>query len=217
MFIYNNTSTNNTQDDFNPTWLYIKQHKITGLLYFGKTTGSEKHLLERYHGSGDYWTDHINKHGKEHVETIWYCLFVEKDELVKFALMCSDLWNIVGAKDVHGKKIWANMKPENGLDGNPPGVVLSELHKTRISASGKGKLKGRVAPNTGIPHTLETRNKIGAAHKNIPKSITAKQNMSLAKKDKPKIKVCRLCDQKVMDISNFIGWVNKINRITTTY
>ncbi len=37
--------------EFKPTYLYIKEHKITGLRYFGKTTGTEQFLLERYSNS----------------------------------------------------------------------------------------------------------------------------------------------------------------------
>jgi hypothetical protein len=102
--------------EFKPTYLYIKRHKVSGLLYLGKTTGTEKYLLEQYNGSGSYWTNHLKMHGHE-VETVWYCLFTEKDELVKFALQCSAQWDIVKSKDASGKKLWANEKPENGLDG----------------------------------------------------------------------------------------------------
>jgi len=86
--------------DFIPTFLYIKEHPITGLKYFGKTTGTEKYLLEEYLGSGDYWEDHLRIHGKQ-VDTPWYCLYTEKEELVKFALMCSEQWDIVKAKELN--------------------------------------------------------------------------------------------------------------------
>jgi hypothetical protein len=43
MFIYNK---------FKPTWLMIKRHKITGLLYFCKTA---KFDPNKYLGSGKYW------------------------------------------------------------------------------------------------------------------------------------------------------------------
>lgn len=52
---------------YTPTYLYIKQHTITGKLYFGKTIKDP----EKYMGSGTHWKRHINKHGKEHVETLW--------------------------------------------------------------------------------------------------------------------------------------------------
>jgi hypothetical protein len=129
-------------DQFKPTYLYIKQHKITGLLYFGKTTRTGK-LFEKYKGSGKHWSPHIKKHGVEHVETLWYCLFLEKEELVKFALMCSTQWDIVNAKDINGKKIWANQKLEDGLAGGFPqgfgnGGKRTTKTKNKISTTLKG-------------------------------------------------------------------------------
>lgn len=43
---------------FRPTFLYIKQHTITGKLYFGKTSKNLDKMLS-YKGSGKYWLDHI--------------------------------------------------------------------------------------------------------------------------------------------------------------
>jgi len=34
---------------------------------------------------------------------------------------------------------WANLKPENGLDGNPTGIILSEESKQRMSKYAKQK------------------------------------------------------------------------------
>lgn len=58
-------------DSFVPTYLYIKRHTITGKLYFGKTTKTDMDF-SKYKGSGKHWSNHIKKHGKEHVETIWF-------------------------------------------------------------------------------------------------------------------------------------------------
>jgi len=90
-----------------PTYLYIKQHKITGLKYFGKTT---KHP-ENYYGSGKYWKKHIKKHGEKFVETIWSKFFIDEKELTEYALNFSKENNIVESLE------WANLKEENGLDG----------------------------------------------------------------------------------------------------
>jgi hypothetical protein len=204
MSIYNSTLPSKNQNNFTPTWLYIKQHNITGLKYFGKTSSKDPH---RYLGSGTYWRAHLKKHGRQ-VSTIWCQLFTEKDKLIEYALTFSKLHNITESNE------WANLKPENGLDGNPHGLILSEEHRSKISASGKGIHKGRTAPNKGISHSVEARKKIGAAHKGVPKSELSKQRMSAAKKGKPKIKICRIHDRKEMDISNFIGWVRKINSST---
>lgn len=92
--------------EFKPTYLYIKQHSITGKLYFGKTTKDP----EKYMGSGIHWTRHISKHGIEYVETVWYCLFLDKEDCVDFALNFSKQHDIVESKE------WLNAIPENGTD-----------------------------------------------------------------------------------------------------
>lgn len=93
--------------NFKPTYLYIKQHKITGLKYFGKTTQKNPY---KYNGSGTHWIKHIKKHGKE-IETLWIHFFNDIDELVYTALTLSELFDIVESAS------WANMKPEDGLSG----------------------------------------------------------------------------------------------------
>lgn len=99
-----------------PTRLYIKQHSKTGLRYFGKT-GTK--LIESYVGSGVYWKNHINKHGLDHVNTIWVSdWFTSEEEIKDFAIAFSELFDIVNSNE------WANMKIENGLDGGGPGPML---------------------------------------------------------------------------------------------
>lgn len=92
--------------NFLPTYLYIKQHSITGKLYFGKTNRDDP---IKYPGSGTHWKNHFKKHGKEHVETLWYCLFDDRIECTEFALMCSKQWDIVDSDQ------WLNKIPEDGL------------------------------------------------------------------------------------------------------
>lgn len=135
-------------EDFQPTYLYIKQHPVTGLLYLGKTTGSEQYLLESYLGSGDYWEDHLRIHGNENIETLWYCLFTERDEIVKFALMISEQMDIVKSKNANGKKIWANLMHENGLDGAPKGRKTKEKTKEKLRGQSRAKIAatGKIIP-----------------------------------------------------------------------
>jgi len=106
------------------TYLYIKQHKITGLKYFGKTTKNP--LL--YLGSGKHWKRHIKKHGEKNVETVWYQLFTNKDELLEYALNFSKENNIVDSKE------WANLKEENGLDGGFDKHTKESNEKNSIKA-----------------------------------------------------------------------------------
>ena len=142
--------------EFKPTYLFIKEHSITGLKYLCKTTRSCEKML-KYKGSGRYWNRYLKKHGTNQVETPWYCLFYDKDELITFALMCSEQWDIVRAKDENGQKIWANEKPENGLDGAITGNTNGKANKGKPSWN-KGKpspLKGR--KNSGVSEANKTR------------------------------------------------------------
>lgn len=116
---------------FKPTFLYIKRHALTGMLYFGKTNKAKP---EVYKGSGKYWTNHIKKHGIEHVETLWYCLFVEEDTVKMFAEQFSLSNNIVLSEE------WANLKIENGLDGGRAGGWKHSAEiKEKMSLLKKGK------------------------------------------------------------------------------
>lgn len=106
-------SSNNTyniteqqRSSFKPTYLYIKQHKITGLKYLGKTTRNPY----KYKGSGTYWKNHLKKHGNL-INTTWTKLFYDIDELVKVSLILSNILNIIESKN------WANMRLEDGLSG----------------------------------------------------------------------------------------------------
>ena len=99
---------------FKPTYLYIKQHTQTGMKYFGKTSRTEKFLIEQYNGSGKHWTNHIKKHGTT-IQTTWYELFDDEKDCMEFAIFFSEEMNIVKSKQ------WANEKPENGINGGSNG------------------------------------------------------------------------------------------------
>lgn len=125
----------NSYQDFNPTYLYIKQHSITGKLYFGKTQLSDP---EKYLGSGKRWTRHIKNHGKEHVITLWYCLFLTRDSIIEFAITCSKMWNIVNSDE------WLNLREENGIDGNPKGIKFSaETNAKKVMTGDRNGMFGK--------------------------------------------------------------------------
>lgn len=92
--------------DFIPTWLMIKQHRVTGLKYFCKTYIGNP---VTYKGSGVYWKKHLKKHGK-FIDTIWFQLFYDRDEIIEYATKFSIDNNIVESED------WANMIIETGID-----------------------------------------------------------------------------------------------------
>jgi hypothetical protein len=122
------------------------------LKYFGKTTRLTV-TNGRYRGGGKYWQKHINKHGVRLVETIWKSeVYTDKEKCIEFGLAFSELFDIVNSSE------WANLEPENGINGFVPGTqsalkgrILTAEHKANISAS----TKGRDAPNKGLPSPLK--------------------------------------------------------------
>ena len=92
-------------------YLYVKTHRVTGLKYFGKTGQTDPY---KYRGSGKHWCRHIRQHGND-VETKIVGVFEDALEATKFALNFSRENNIVESKE------WANLVPENVLDGQIPG------------------------------------------------------------------------------------------------
>jgi ribosomal protein L32 len=196
--------------DFKPTFLYIKQHSITEKLYFGKTTNKDP---LKYNGSGRHWKSHIKKHGLEHVRTIWFCLFTDKEELIKFATLCSEMWNIVESD------VWLNLKSENGLDGGLIGYIHSEHSKLKISSKLKGllfsskrrkniskSLTGRSQSdarrnNTSlalIGHAMsqETKDKIGAKNKGKTRTLEQREKMSIDRRGK-KLSEAAILNRKI--------------------
>lgn len=199
-----------------PTYLYIKQHSVTGLKYFGKTTKPDP---IKYLGSGKYWKSHIKKHGKEHVVTLWCQLFDTQELLTDFALLFSEHWDIVNSK------VWANLILENGLDGTIPGTIFgprSDETKAKISASHIGKIvsdetkaklseinTGKVlstetkakisASNTGQKRTEETKAKMSASRIGMKVSDEVRINMSKPKSDQHKVN---------LTIAQKLRWIN---------
>jgi hypothetical protein len=149
---------------FKPTWLYIKQHNITGLKYFGKTTKKDPN---KYLGSGVWWKNHLKKHGND-ISTVWSQLYTDKEELVSFALKFSKENNIVESKE------WANLKPEDGLMGGDTGITdngrktlseksASRKHSLETIEKIKQARANQTNLRTGKTHSLETIEKIKSA------------------------------------------------------
>lgn len=67
-------------------YLYIKQHTVTGLKYFGKTITKDP---IKYNGSGTHWIRHINKHDRRHIITVGLWMFYDQEECTEFALKFS--------------------------------------------------------------------------------------------------------------------------------
>lgn len=142
---------------FKQTFLYIKRHSITGLLYFGKTVKNP----EKYSGSGKRWKAHLAAHGN-HVDTIWYCLFLDIETCSEFALSFSRLNNIV--KD----PAWANLIEEDGINGAPIGhpsfITNPEVTAKKISDASKRNwqdldFREKIIKSQNESWTIERRSK----------------------------------------------------------
>jgi len=122
--------------------LYVKQCSHCGLKYFGKTT---KDYL-KYKGSGHHWLRHIKLHGSDKVQTIEAWTFDTQSEAYKFAMDFSFKNDIVESKE------WANLIPENGLDGNSSEVITEKLRKKFAEANtgSKNPSYGKYWWNNGV-------------------------------------------------------------------
>ncbi len=188
-------------NQFKPTFLYIKQHKITGLLYFGKTTKNP----EKYHGSGVYWLRHLKIHGTQHVENLWYCLFLDEQDCKNFATAFS-LQNKIVDSD-----LWANFIIEDGMSPtNCIGRKMSAESRAKISKANSGKTfsdeinkrkgsPGEKNPMYGISRCGEKSPHFGKPHSEITKQI-------LSEKAKAREKIqCPHCS-RLLDKANAYKW-----------
>ena len=176
-------------------YLYIKTHNKTGLKYLGKTARKDPYS---YSGSGIDWIAHLEKHGYDFTTTILQeCS--NNEEVKKYGLYYSSLWNIVESKE------WANRIFEGGEGGTTRGFAgkrhstetkqrMSESHKGKIvSAKTREKMsawqKGRQRPDLrGKSPSVKTRLKISIATKGKPKGpMSAEQKEKISVRHKGKV------------------------------
>jgi len=119
-------------------YLLLKEHNNTGLKYLCKfTEGVKIKCPFKYKGSGKYWKRHLNKHGNNINTNILYKGNSEQ-ELSAHAILWSNIYDVVNNKE------FANLIPENGLDGGGlKGIKLSEERKRKISLFHKGKKRSK--------------------------------------------------------------------------
>ena len=105
-------------------YLYVNQHNITKMLYFGMT---EQDPI-KYQGSGKHWYKHRKKHGggKKFIKTLCIWIFNYQSDCTKFALQFSEVNNIVESK------LWLNLTNEDGIGGISKGHKHSEESKKNM-------------------------------------------------------------------------------------
>lgn len=153
---------------FQPTWLYIKKHNKTGLLYFGRTMEPDP---VKYKGSGTYWRRHIKIHGND-VSTIWSHLYTNRDDIMEDAIAFSISHDIVNSRK------WANLTLEDGINGSVKGrktKPCSDETKNKISIALK---------NSVLPRGMHGKAHSGETKKRIREAIVAKGSRSLETKEK---------------------------------
>ena len=154
-----------------PTVLYIKQHSVTKLKYFGKTTQDPL----KYKGSGVDWKLHLKEYGSEHIiTTIVFGPCTDSEVISKWAIEFSIKNNIVKSDK------YANRKIENGLDGAPSGPTGKPSKKKSKPSGPTGKQRNpskNASPKKGKPNGKK-------GEKRGPHSTERKQNISDAKKKK---------------------------------
>jgi len=143
-----------------PTVLYILQHSITGLKYFGQTTQD----IRKYKGSGKYWKLHIKKWGPEHVVIRYVSKpYTDSDTISKRALAFSIRHNIVTSDK------WANLILENGLDGAVKGHPVSDATKKKTSDT----LTGVSHSDAHIRKRVDARRCVPQSDDHIQKRVNA--------------------------------------------
>jgi hypothetical protein len=149
-----------------PTYLYIKQHSITGLKYFGKTTRDPY----KYPGSGTHWIRHYKLHGSKFIKTLWVSQLYSDTSISEFALAFSELFDIVNSEE------WANLKPENGLDGGKvKGILMSETSKQKMCKPKSESHKQNLRKPKSESHKQNLRKPKSATHiESVSKALTGR-------------------------------------------
>ena len=137
-------------------YLLLKTHNQTGLNYLCKFSEGVKKSPHKYKGSGKYWKRHIKKHGYD-VETKILYQGQSEQELSACAIFWSNVYDVVKNKK------FANLIPENGLDGGGvKGQNLGNKYCLGMKRTKEFKQKLRIV-RLGSKQTKEAKQKISIA------------------------------------------------------
>ena len=109
------------RNEWRPRYYYIMKNLESNKLYLGQTVQD----INKYLGSGTYWTNHCKSHGgykKENIEVVYSKWFEDKDCASEFLVSIEEKYNEYWLSDE-----WANLIPEN-LENNPwYGPYISDI------------------------------------------------------------------------------------------
>lgn len=174
------------EKEFKSTYLMVKWHPVDpshkqdgkGLFYFCKTTKSSIKQMLNYKGSGRHWSAHLKKYGNVYVETLWWKLFTDKDELVQIALLFSE------QQDITKSRMWANEKPENGLSGG--GNYWTGKKRPDQSERNKGNTYAKGKKNPGAAKAQKGRKRPDVAAANKKRKGKKRPDVASAMKERMK-------------------------------
>lgn len=146
-----------------PTRLMIVYDPVSELKYFCKTTKLNEEF-DRYYGSGVKWKRKTKKR-KDELVKLWVSDFFYDTSIVKFAMRFSRFNRIVESEE------WANLKPENGLDGGSDSSLYTEEIRKKMSEAKIKSLKQNGNPHLGMKRSDETKRKIGEKSKGRKPSL----------------------------------------------
>jgi hypothetical protein len=126
-------------ESIHPTRLYIKKCSHCNLKYFGKTTAKN---VESYEGSGVRWQIHLKKHKAKSIH-LWDSDWYYDTSIMRFALKFSSINKIVESKN------WANLIPENGING---GGNCSQMHLKNV----RDKAASTCMEKYGVDHPFKS-------------------------------------------------------------
>jgi hypothetical protein len=171
-----------------PTRLYQKKCSHCELKYYGKHTGQD---IESYQGSGEYWQSHLKKHNATVIHICNSDWFYDTS-IVEVAIKFSNDNNIVESDN------WANMKPENGLDGGFQEVTKKRLElmkdpdwRINIGIPSKEKekitkIKNGTLGKNNTEKMVATRKSNGSYDRNnTPEAIEKSNATKASKKGQP--------------------------------
>ena len=154
--------------------IYKAENKINGNIYIGQTSETLKRRMHRHvifskKANNIYFYNALRKYGKDNFE--WSILFnclnkKELNQMERYFIACFNATNYV-----------YNMTDGGG---GRSGYKLSDDTKNKISLTNKN----RIAPNKGVLHTEQTKEKIRLKATNRIVSLETRNKMSIIRKNK---------------------------------
>ena len=187
-------------------YIYKITNEVNSKFYIGKTKKTPvQRFKEHYYlskKSDTHFHRAIRKHGIENF----------KVEIIE---KISEQNNLNEKEKYWIEKLKPNYNKTIGGEG-VVGYTYTKTHKLNMSLAKKGKKNTKThnlnisLGKIGKKQSSEHVQKRMLAKKNKPISVKTREKISKANKNRPKSKnVCRIYDKTLMNVANFVCWLNK--------